>query len=116
MASHKILVYAIRIFFTWKLRNELPVQNDPPLPDIDPIRLTYCAYCSLCSFCSLFKSEPLPRSPPCEGVIYVCRVIVWSHTVSLFPRETERERERGGIVGIASKLQGSRSIDSSIIC
>lgn len=68
-------------------------------PDIDSIQQTYRTYCSLCSLYWLFKSGPLPRLPPCKGVIYVCRVIVWSRTVSLF------SKEKSVIVGIASNYR-----------
>lgn len=71
----------------------LPVQNDPPLPDIDPIRLTYRAYCSLCSFCSLFKSEPLPRlATSRRDNLRLPRYCLESHSVTL----SESERDRGG--------------------
>lgn len=65
----------------------LSIQNSLRPPDIDSIQQTYRTYCSLCSLYWLFKPGPLPRSPPCKRVIYVCHVIVWSRTVSLFPKE-----------------------------
>lgn len=78
----------------------LPIQNPTYVPpDIDSIQQTYRTYCSLCSFYWLFKSGPFPRSPPCKGVIYVCRVIVWNRTVSLF------SKEKLVIVGIASNYR-----------
>lgn len=69
------------------MRNDFKFRITYVSPDIDSIQQTYHTYCSLCSLYWLFKSGPLPRSPSCKRVIYVCRVIVWSHTVSLFPKE-----------------------------
>lgn len=76
------------LFQVWKSmrndRTELGMTHLPP--DIDSIRPTYRARIVHFVHFARYSNRAFPVAT-LQRIIYVCRVIVWSHTVSLFPKE-----------------------------